>query len=202
MSLFGQNEYPESPRNRAPIVRVGVPLLGLAVVLSLLIGAVAGMVAYRYAAGRNKPRTAPRAPVAAPVVNNPPAAGNQPALRRVDLRFADSNAQVALVLDQPVPYDAHRLDHPDRVYLDLHGARLAPELSGKTVFVQKGGLSDIRLAQSQPDTVRVVLDLEKRFDYAVELQTQPATLVVKLKPHVPAHRKPASGNQPQKAAPQ
>ena len=202
MSLLGQSEYPESPRNSGQVARVRVPLLGLAVVLSLLIGAVAGMVAYRYAAG-GKPRTPPPAPVAAPVVNNPPPASNLPALRRVDLRFADTNAQVALVLDQPIPYDAHRLDHPDRVYLDLHGARLAPELSGKTVFVQKGGLSDIRLAQSQPDTVRVVLDLEKRFDYSVEQQTQPATLLVKLAPHVPAHRKhPAAGNSPQKSSPQ
>ena len=201
MSLLGQSEYPESPRNSGQVARVRVPLLGLAVVLSLLIGAVAGIVAYHYAAW-GKPRTARPAPVAIPVVNNPPPASNLPALRRVDLRFADTNAQVALVLDQPIPYDAHRLDHPDRVYLDLHGARLTPELSGKTVFVQKGGLSDIRLAQSQPDTVRVVLDLEKRFDYSVEQQTQAATLLVKLVPHVPAHRKhPAAGNPPQKSSP-
>ena len=70
------------------------------------------------------------------------------------------------------------------------------------MFVQKGGLSDIRLAQSQPDTVRVVLDLEKRFDYSVEQQTQPATLLEKLAPHVPAHRKhPAAGNPAQKSSP-
>ena len=203
MSLLGQSEYPESPRNSGQVARVRVPLLGLAVVLSLLIGAVAGMVAYRYAAGHGKPRTAPPPPEPAPVINHTPPASNQPALRKDDIPFSDTNPQVALVLDQTIPYDAHRLDHPDRVYLDLHGARLAPELSGKTVFVQKGGLSDIRLAQSQPDTVRVVLDLEKRFDYSVEQQTQPATLLVKLAPQVPAHRiQGAAGYPPQKTSAQ
>ena len=42
-----------------------------------------------------------------------------------------------------------------------------PELSGKTLFVNSGGVSDIRLAQTQSDTVRMVLDLEKRFDSSV-----------------------------------
>jgi len=204
MSPFDQSEYSENAGNSAQAARVRVPLLGLAVVLSLLIGAVAGMVAYRYAASSGKPRTTLLAPVAAPVVNNPPAAANQPAVRKVDVQQIDRNVQVTLVLDQPIPYDVHRLDHPDRVYLDLHGARLAPELSGKTVFVNKGAISDVRLAQSQPDTVRVVLDLEKRFDYSVTQQTQPAALVVKLAPHVPARRKrPAkAGSQPTKASPQ
>jgi N-acetylmuramoyl-L-alanine amidase len=178
-------------------------LLTLAVLLSLLIGAVAGMVAYRYAATRGKPRTALPAPVAAPAVNNPPAAASQPAVRKIDFQQVDNNMQVTLVLDQPIAYDAHRLDHPDRVYLDLHGARLTPELSGRTVFVNKGAISDVRLAQSQPDTVRVVLDLEKRFDYSVTQQTQPVALVVKLTPHVPARRKrPASaGSQAPKTSP-
>jgi len=199
MSPFDQSEYPE---NTPPTARVRVPLLSLAVALSLLIGAIAGMVAYRYAASGGKPRVAQPAPVAARAVNNPPAVGNQPAVRKVDLQLVDSNAQVTLVLDQPVPYDAHRLDHPDRVYLDLHGARLAPELSGKTIFLNKGGVSDIRLAQSQPDTVRVVLDLEKRFDYSVAQQTQPATLVVKLAPRAARRKRPAAASQPQQSPPQ
>jgi hypothetical protein len=33
--------------------------------------------------------------------------------------------------------------------------------------VNSGGVSDIRLAQTQSDTVRMVLDLEKRFDSSV-----------------------------------
>jgi N-acetylmuramoyl-L-alanine amidase len=179
-------------------VKVRISLAGLAVALSLLVGGVAGIVAYRYAASGGKPGRAVPAPAAAPpspVATT--AISSQPAVRGADPQFM----QLTLTLDQPVPYDAHRLDHPDRVYIDLQGARLAPELAGKTLFVNNGGVSDIRLAQTQPDTVRVVLDLEKRFDYSVTQQTNPAALVVKLRPHARRKRRPAS-SQPKKASPQ
>jgi N-acetylmuramoyl-L-alanine amidase len=177
-------------------------LAGLAVLLSLLVGVVAGIVAYRYAASSGKPRSAVPAPVATPPLPlATPAVSNQPAVRRADPQFIKGNLQLTLTLDQLVPYDAHRLDHPDRVYIDLHGARLAPDLAGKTLFVNKGGVSHIRLAQSQPDTVRVVLDLEKRFDYSAAQQTNPAALVVKLKPH-PRRKRHLAGSQPKQASPQ
>ena len=203
MSVFDQSEHQEDASNRAPAVRARIPLVGLAVVLSLLGGAVLGIMAYRYAATGGKPRTAPPAPVAAPVVENQPALSRQPAVRMVDYHLIDGNMQVTISLDQPLPHDAHRLDHPDRVYIDLHGARLAPELAGKTVFVNQGGIAHIRLAQTQPDTVRVVLDLEKRFDYSAVPQTNPAALVVKLTPHAPARskRRPP-GSQPKKTSAQ
>ena len=190
MSLLDQSEPPENLPDSAPSARVRVPLLSLAVVLSFLIGAMAGMVAYRYAAIKGKPQTAQPTPAEAPVVSNPPpavstqpAVGTQRVLHSVAFHLVEGNAEVTLVLDQPIPYDAHRLDHPDRIYLDLHGAHLAPDLSGKTVLVNKGGVSKIRMAQSQPDTVRVVLDLEKRFDYSVVEKSNPPGLVVKLTPH-------------------
>jgi len=203
MSVFDQSEHQEDASNRAPAVRARIPLVGLAVVLSLLGGAVLGIMAYRYAATGGKPRTAPPAPVAAPVVENQPALSRQPAVRMVDSHLIDGNMQVTISLDQPLPHDAHRLDHPDRVYIDLHGARLAPELAGRTVFVNQGGIAHIRLAQTQPDTVRVVLDLEKRFDYSAVPQTNPAALVVKLTPHTPARskRRPP-GSQPKKTSAQ
>jgi len=207
MSPFEQSEPTEKPRSAAQAARVRVALSSLAVVLSFLIGAFGGLVAYRYAATKGKPWTAQPTPAPAPAITNlPPAvasaidnpppvvaaqtvAGPQPVvgtqriLRSVAFHFVDGNAQVALVLDQPIPYDAHELDQPYRVYLDLHGARLAPDLSGKTVLVNKAGVSKIRTAQSQLDTVRVVLDLDKRFDYSVVQETNPAGLVVKLTPH-------------------
>jgi len=204
MSAPHQSDHSEDPRNRPQAVRVRIPLVGLAVALSLLVGAVAGIVAYRYAATGGKPRTAVPAPAAAPPAPvATPAVSNQPAVRRVDSQLINGNLQVTLTLDQLVPYDAHRLDHPVRVYIDLHGARLAPELAGKTVFVNKGGVSDIRLALTQADTVRVVLDLERRFDYSVTQQTNPAAVVVKLTPHTRARSKRrTAGSQPKKASPQ
>jgi len=198
MSEGDQNHNPEDAPNRTPVATVRIPLIGLAVALSLLIGAIAGMVAYRYAATGGKGRTAPPSPVAAPVISSQPVVGNQPAVQRADFALVNGTVQFTLTLDQLVPYDAHRLDHPDRVYIDLHGARLIPELAGKTVFVNKGGVSDVRLTQTQPDTVRVVLDLERRFDYAVAPQSNPAALVVKLKPWAPSRKRPVTSSQPKK----
>lgn len=195
MSALDQSPHPKDPRNSAPSVRVRIPLVGLAVAFSLLVGAVAGIVAYRYAATGGKSRTALPAPAAAV------ATSNKPVVRKVDSQLINAGMQVTIALDQPIPYDAHRLDHPDRVYIDLHDARLVPELASKTLFVNSGGVSDIRLAQTQPDTVRVVLDLEKRFDYSVAQQTNPAALVLKLTPRAPARRKRAS-SQPKKPAQQ
>jgi len=213
MGALHQNEYPEDVQNSEQSVRVRIPLAGLAIALSLLVGAVAGIVAYRYAANRGKLPTARPAPTAAvapaapaiekPAVSEKPAIinSNQPAVQRIDPQIVKGNLQLTITLDQVVPYDAHRLDHPDRIYVDLHGVHLTPELASKTAFVNKGGVSDIRLAQAQPDTVRVVLDLDKRYDYSVTQQTNPAAVVLKLMPHTPAHRKHRPAASPIKKTP-
>ncbi len=119
-------------------------------------------------------------------------------MQRIDPQLVKGNLQLTITLDQVVPYDAHRLDHPDRIYVDLHGVRLTPELASKTAFVNKGGVSDIRLAQAQPDTVRVVLDLDKRYDYSVTQQANPPAVVLKLMPRAPAHRKHRPAASPAK----
>jgi len=188
--------------NEAPGAPARTPLAGLAVVLSLLIGAIAGIVVYHYTAGA-RPQTAPPARVAAPGTGyqppaEQPAASARSELKRIDCQLVNGNMQVTMFLDQSVPYDAHRLDQPDRVYIDLHGARLSPELAGKTIFLDKAGVSRIRLAQTQPDTVRAVLDLEKRFSYSVASQTNPSALVVKLTPWTPRSKRRPAGSKPEK----
>jgi len=205
MGALHQNEYGEDAQNSEQTVRVRISLAGMVIALSLLAGAGAGVVAYRYAARSGNLQAAKPAPVAVvekPAVSETPAVSNRPAVQRIDPQLINGNLQLTITLDQLVPYDAHRLDDPDRVYVDLHGARLTPELAGKTAFVNKDGLSDIRVAQTQPDTVRVVLDLGKRFDYSVTQQTNPAALVLKLMPHAPRHRKrrPAA-SPPKKTSP-
>jgi len=217
MGALHQNEYPEDVPNSEQSVRVRIPLAGLAIALSLLVGAVAGIVAYRYAAADGKLPTPRPAPVAAaapaverpvekpavtekPTVTERPAVSNsnQPAVQRIDPQVVKGNLQLTITLDQIVAYDAHRLDHPDRIYVDLHGAHLTPELASKTAFVNKGGVSDIRLAQTQGDTVRVVLDLDRRYDYSVTQQANPAAVVLKLMPRAPGHRQHRPAASPTK----
>lgn len=205
------NEYPEDVEQREPSVRLRIPLAGLVIALSLLSGAAAGIFAYRYAANRSRPRSVASALVAPaqPAVQTPaagetaapneppviqekpatgekPAVGKQAAVRRVELRLMNGDQQLTISLDQMVPYDAHRLDHPERIYVDLHGAHLAPEVASRAAAVKQDGISGIRLGQIPPDTVRVVLDLDQRFDYSIRQQENPAAVVLKLMPHTAA----------------
>jgi len=181
-------EGDHSPR---VVIRLRVPLVVLEILVALLVGAACGVLVYR--ATRlytSQPAVAPPSVAAPPAV-----ASNQPAVRQIDYQSVNGNPQVTIALDQMVAYDAHRLDHPDRVYIDLHDARLAPEIAGKTVFANSGNLSTIRLAQTQLDTVRIVLDLDKRLDYVVNKQTDPASLVVQLTPAAPVKIR-AAAQQP------
>jgi len=189
--------YAEPPRKNAPSLRVRVSVVGLAAIVILLLAVVGGLVAYQYARKASRSRTAQAAPVSTAATPKPEVS-DTPAVRKVDPQFLDGNMQVTIGLDQPVAYDAHRLDHPDRVYVDLHDVRLAPELAGKTVFVNDGGLSDVRLAPTQANTVRVVLDLQRRFDYTVAQQTNPAALVLKLTPRAQLSQRQAAIRQHKK----
>ena len=96
--------------------------------------------------------------------------------------MVDDQVQLTIRLGEMVRYEAHRLENPDRIYIDLHGAQLAPG-TGRNIAVKQGGLADIRLGKIPPRTARVVLDLNQRFDYAVTEQADPPALVFKLTPH-------------------
>ncbi len=176
MQSYSEHDFEEQGAGSPPAGGRGIPSIALAIVAGMLIGGLGGMLVYR--ATGNRPSQTPARPATTPA----PAAliSDKPAIREVEHQTVNGALLVTIAMDQQVSYDAHRLDHPDRVYLDFHGARLAPELTGKTLFVNEGGLAAIRLAQTQPDTVRVVLDLDKRFDFAVSQQSSPATLNVQL----------------------
>jgi N-acetylmuramoyl-L-alanine amidase len=64
-------------------------------------------------------------------------------------------------------YSPHELPSPDRIFVDIYQAKLNPILHNKTYLVQNDYISQIRIAQKSPSTVRVVVDLDfakiKRF---------------------------------------
>ncbi len=154
----------------------------LAIVGVLALGVVCGVAgALLWSRNTTRPVSAPATPW--PVIAPAPTAAAPaiPLLRRVAIQEVNGRVQVALALDQVVPSDAHRLNNPDRVYVDLHGLRIAPELS-HTMEVNAGGIQRIRIAQTRDDTVRVVLDLNSSFRYTVAPQNDPPRLLVELMP--------------------
>ena len=89
--------------------------------------------------------------------------------------------RVAIDLQNQVPYEAARVPNPDRIYFDLHGSRVAPELIGKTVSVTDDGfLQRIRVAQFSNDVTRIVLDVNQVTEYSAFFLPNPWRLIIDI----------------------
>jgi N-acetylmuramoyl-L-alanine amidase len=88
---------------------------------------------------------------------------------------------VVIDLQDQVPYEAHRLSSPERIYFDLHDTVLAESLVGKAVAVGDALLSRVRVAQPVAGVTRIVLDTAPGSDFAVSLEQNPYRLVVSLR---------------------
>jgi N-acetylmuramoyl-L-alanine amidase len=92
-----------------------------------------------------------------------------------------SYTRVAIDLGDEVEYQAARVEHPDRIFFDLHHAHLAPELVGKSFAVTDDGfLTRIRAAQYSDDVTRVVLDVHEVTDYSAFLLPNPYRLIIDI----------------------
>jgi N-acetylmuramoyl-L-alanine amidase len=89
--------------------------------------------------------------------------------------------RVAIDLQDQVQYEAARVPSPDRIYFDLHGAKIAPELIGKSVDVTDDGfLKRIRVAQFSNDVTRVVLDVSQVSEYSAFFLPNPWRLIIDI----------------------
>ena len=89
--------------------------------------------------------------------------------------------RVAIDLGDDVTYEAARVPNPERIYFDLHGARLAQELVGKSFSVTDDGfLKRIRIAQFSNDMTRVVLDVNNVTEYSAFLLPNPYRLIIDI----------------------
>jgi len=89
--------------------------------------------------------------------------------------------RVAIDLGDEVSYQAARVENPDRIFFDLHNARLAQELVGKSFGVTDDGfLTRIRAAQYSNDVTRVVLDVHEVAEYSAFLLPNPYRLIIDI----------------------
>ena len=89
--------------------------------------------------------------------------------------------RVAIDLGDEVTFEAARVPNPDRIYFDLHGAKLAQELVGKSFDVTDDGfLKKIRAAQFSGDMTRVVLDVSDVSEYSAFLLPNPYRLIIDI----------------------
>jgi N-acetylmuramoyl-L-alanine amidase len=103
-----------------------------------------------------------------------------PNVTAIQASSAENDARVVIMLDNAVQFDSAQITSPDRIYFDLHNARLGPSVGQKTVPIEDGLLKSVRAAQNRDDLVRLVLDADGAKDYSAQLLSDPYRLVIDI----------------------
>ena len=114
-----------------------------------------------------------------------PAARRAGDLEVTAVRFwsLDGATRIAIELSGECRYRSERIQDPDRIFFDLMGAR--PYINGKRLHSAEIGdklVKRIRVAETQPDVTRVVLDLEVAVDFTVSQLANPDRVIIELRP--------------------
>ena len=88
--------------------------------------------------------------------------------------------RVAIDLESGIQFGSQRISHPERIFFDLRGTKLASTLVGKSFDVDDGFLKKIRVAQFQPGRTRVVLEVDNLSDYEAFLLPDPYRLIIDI----------------------
>lgn len=113
-----------------------------------------------------------------------------------DLRYSTSDdyTRVVLELSGKSEFDVNRLRNPDRIYIDINRSRL--DVAQKRAFrVNDGVLGDIRYAQYDKDTVRVVMEMSPNTAYKVFRLDGPPRVVIDFYKTAPAKGIRPSGSE-------
>lgn len=89
-------------------------------------------------------------------------------------------AQIVIALDRNVQFYSSRLAKPERIFFDLHPARLGRGVAAKIPETTSGLVKTIRMAQNQNGVVRIVFEVQGAKEYTAALFDSPARLVIDL----------------------
>jgi N-acetylmuramoyl-L-alanine amidase len=103
-----------------------------------------------------------------------------PRVRRIRTAANGDATRVTIDLENTVQYASGRIANPDRIFFDLHVARLTPEVARGNIHVDGNLLTAVRVAQNHEGVVRVVLDVNGVKDYTASLANNPSQLVIDL----------------------
>jgi N-acetylmuramoyl-L-alanine amidase len=112
-----------------------------------------------------------------------PSSGGAPRVRRITTKASAESTRVTIDLEDTVQYSSARIRNPDRIFFDVHAARLTPEVAKANVRVEGDLLTAVRAAQNHAGIVRVVLDVNGVKDYTATLQDNPPELIIDLYPN-------------------
>src|SRR5277367_3343158 len=94
---------------------------------------------------------------------------------------ADDATRIVVTLEDTVSFNSAHIASPDRIYFDIHKAKLTPPLSKKTLDVKAGLLKSVRVGQNKDGVVRLVLDVDGARDATAYLLANPYRLVIEVK---------------------
>jgi len=103
-----------------------------------------------------------------------------PRVRRIRAAANGEATRVTIDLEDNVQYASGRIANPERIFFDLHAAKLAPEVARENIRVEGGLLTAVRVAQNHQGVVRVVLDVDGVKDYTASLTSNPTQLLIDL----------------------
>jgi N-acetylmuramoyl-L-alanine amidase len=103
-----------------------------------------------------------------------------PRLRRIRSSATADTTRVTIDLEDVVQYSSGRLPNPDRIFFDLHSARLTPEVAHETVQVDGDLLTSVRVAQNHSGVVRIVLEVRGVKEYSASISQNPPQLLIDL----------------------
>jgi N-acetylmuramoyl-L-alanine amidase/putative methionine-R-sulfoxide reductase with GAF domain len=110
-----------------------------------------------------------------------PAPGERPEVTGVRHWSSGDSSTVVIDLQDQVQYEAHRLSHPERIYVDLPDTRLVASLFNKTIDVGDSLLQRVRVAQPTHGVTRVVLETKGASNFSVSLEPNPYRLVIEVR---------------------
>lgn len=94
-----------------------------------------------------------------------PISANAPAIKSVSVIPASGRAEIVIGVDASVDVDDFALEAPYRVVIDLKGAVLS--MAPRYDRLARGGVINVRAAQFNPTTVRVVIEMDAAHSYEV-----------------------------------
>ncbi len=191
--------YPRSPRKREAQEALAE--------LALLQNGDAPTATNSVASNSNAPAVTAEEPRANPPVHSGgksvsrSASGEIPRVRRIRAAANGDATRVTIDLEDSVQYTSGRIANPERIFFDLHAARLTPDVARGNIRVEGGLLTAVRVAQNHNGVVRVVLDVNGVKDYTASLTNNPPQLVIDLYGNSPAAApvRTAKGKKPQQA---
>lgn len=113
----------------------------------------------------------------------------------------ESSTRVVIDLDRKVEIRQDRLQSPPRLFVDLIGTRLHPNLIGKTFPVGNAFLKQIRIGLNRENVVRVVIDFAEASGHGLFFLDNPERLVIDIKGAAPKGVRVAGADPRPEASP-